>query len=127
MKKTVMMRTAHRLARVIVAKTGNYQIALSFALKYVWKRAKAGKKVFGRNAMYFAIENLTTSPAPKNVFGVPAWIIEKNLSQDEAYAVLNETNSTAVVRETEKAELVKFDTEYGYVQMWTPKSVLVAA
>lgn len=58
------------------------------------------------------------------VSDIPAWIIKKNLSFDEQYVVLNECNSVEVAYQTEKAVLVKFDTDYGIVKMWCPKSVI---
>lgn len=50
----------------------------------------------------------------------------KNLRQDEADAVIGHTASISIVRETEKAQLIRFDTDFGGIEMWTPKSVLVA-
>lgn len=55
---------------------------------------------------------------------IPTWIIKKNLSFEERYAVLNECNSVVVKYQTEKAVLFKFDTDYGIVKMWCPKSVI---
>lgn len=129
MTKKTLMKTAHRIAKEIVNFVGDYQIALSFAMKYVWNAAKHGKKRFGDLAMINAIVKLTTpkKTAKESVDGVPAWIIRKNLDQNEAYAVLNECEGSSVIRETEKAILVKFQTPYGNVEMWSPKSVLVAA
>lgn len=122
------MKTAHKIAKQIAGAYGNYSIALSFALKYVWRAVKQyGKKRFGQTATMNAVINLTTKKAPQNVDGVPAWLIRKNLSQDEAYAVLNENEGSKTVRETEKAKLIRFSTPYGAVEMWAPKSVLVAA
>ena len=55
---------------------------------------------------------------------IPAWIMQKNLSQNQLYAVRAEGENPDVVRETEKAVLVAWFTEYGKVEMWCPKSVL---
>lgn len=128
MKKAMLMKSAHRIAKEINWKVGNYSIALSIALKEVWRQVKQyDKKRFGEIAIISAAQRLTTPKVQNtNVYGVPAWIIRKNLSQEEAYAVMNQSNSMNVVRETEKAEYVEFDTDFGTVQMWTPKSVLVA-
>lgn len=55
---------------------------------------------------------------------IPAWIMQKNLDQNQLYAVRAEGENPDVVRETEKAVLVAWFTEYGKVEMWCPKSVL---
>lgn len=129
MTKKQMMISAHAIAKQIVEFTENYQIALSLALKEVWRQVKLyNKKRFGVEAIWSAAARICRPVEKKdeNVDGVPAWIIRKNLGQSEAYAVLNECNGSSVIRETEKAVLVSFDTNYGVVEMWSPKSVLVA-
>lgn len=129
MTKHNMMKAAHSIARESVDEVGDYQIALSIALKEVWRQAKLyGKKRFGDVAVLTASQRLVTPKEDRNanIYGVPTWIIKKNLSQDEASAVLSRTAGMSIVRETEKAQLVRFDTDFGNVEMWTPKSVLVA-
>lgn len=131
MTKKQMMVSAHKIAKQIVKFVGDYMVALSLALKEVWRQVKTyNKKRFGAEAIYSAAARLTypkvEAKKDQNVDGVPAWIIRKNLSQNEAYAVLNECSGSTVIRETEKAVLVSFDTEYGKIEMWSPKSVLVA-
>lgn len=129
MTKRNMMKAAHAIAKEIVEEVGDYQIALSIALKEVWRQVKLyGKKRFGDVAVLTASQRLVTPKQDRNanIYGVPAWIIKKNLSQDEASAVLSRTAGISSVRETEKAQLVRFDTDFGNVEMWTPKSVLVA-
>lgn len=128
MKKAALMKSAHRLANEIAPEFGNYSIALSFALKEIWRQVKIyDKKRFGDVAIYSAAARLTSPQKADNYYGVPEWILRKNLDQDEYYAVTCESNSMEVRRETEKAELVAFDTDYGFVTVWIPKSVLVAA
>lgn len=135
MTKRNMMRYAHQLAKKLVEVTKNYQIALSFALKEIWRQVKLyDKKRFTKYSIATAFDRIGNSNyrkmfetnANNNVYGVPAWIIKKNLNNDESYAVLNECDAMEVVRETEKAQLVEFVTNYGRITMWTPKSVLVA-
>ena len=127
MKKATLMKSAHRLAKEIAPEFGNYSIALSFALKEVWRQVKLyDKKRFGEVAIISAAARLTTPKKADNVFGVPTWILRENLDQDELYAV-SLANQMEVRRETAKAELVAFDTDYGFVTVWVPKSVLVAA
>lgn len=55
---------------------------------------------------------------------IPEWIIEKNLDENQIYAVHAEGEDAKLVRETEKAILVEWATEFGKVSMWCPKSVL---
>lgn len=55
---------------------------------------------------------------------IPEWIIEKNLDENQIYAVRAESEDAELVRETEKAILVEWSTEFGKVSMWCPKSVL---
>lgn len=55
---------------------------------------------------------------------IPEWIIEKNLDENQIYAIHAEGEDAELVRETEKAILVAWATEFGKVSMWCPKSVL---
>lgn len=135
MTKKNIMRYAHQLAKKLVEKTENYQIALSMALKEIWRQVKTyNKKRFTKYSIATAYDRIGNSNYHKmissnisnDVYGVPSWIIEKNLNNNEAYAVLNECDAMTVVRETEKAQLVEFVTNHGKISMWTPKSVLAA-
>lgn len=129
MNRKEIMKSAHKIAKQLVKHTGDYGIALSMAMKHVWNMAKIGVRQINDMGVQSAVANLTKQSQPKvvrNIDGVPEWIIRKNLDDNQAYAVLNENNKTTIVRETEKAKLFKFDTEYGYIEMWSPKSVLVA-
>jgi type III secretion system FlhB-like substrate exporter len=56
-------------------------------------------------------------------FILPKWFINKNLSQNQAYAVSVEGCGEAV-KETEKAIDIEFTTDYGKVWLWCPKSIL---
>ncbi len=56
-------------------------------------------------------------------FILPKWFINKNLSQNQAYAVVVEGCGKAV-KETEKAIDIEFTTDYGKVWLWCPKAVL---
>jgi len=128
MTRKILMRTAHKIARVIVHATGDYMVALKLSLKYVWYSIKKwNKKRFTMRNLETAITYLTSSKktieARKFTFGVPDWLIQENLNDQESYAVRCECNVAGVKRETAKALLISFSTEYGYVDMWTPKSV----
>lgn len=129
MKKATLMKSAHKIAKEIVDEYGDYQIALSFALKEVWRQVKTyDKKRFGDVAIMSAAFKLMTPKQNKNrnYFGVPDWILSENLSNEE-YSAMQYATSMSVERETLKAELVSFDTDFGNITTWVPKSVLVAA
>ena len=132
MKKSVMMKAAHKIAKEIVYKTKNYSIALSFAMKYVWNAAKNGKKRFGDVAIMFATQNLTTTKAEResiayveDVGYIPAWVAQNNLDSFQLTLVQNYKTGAKVIKETEKAVDVCFTTAKGIdVYMWCPKSVI---
>src|SRR5699024_12833660 len=125
-----MMRYAHQLAKMLVERTEDYPMTLSLALTEVWRQVNLyGKKRFTKYSIANAYARLVQPKvvnSKNDVHGVPAWIIKKNLSSEQAYAVLNECETMEVKRETEKAQLVEFNTQYGNIEMWTPKSVLVS-
>lgn len=76
--------------------------------------------------MLTAAQRLTTRhDTVQAVGGVPTWLIRQNLRQDEADAVITRTNNWTLVHETAKAELIRFDTDFGTVELWAPKSVLI--
>lgn len=55
---------------------------------------------------------------------VADWFLNKNYTMNEKYA-MNVTDPT-VERETEKAYFLKFNTDYGVISGWFPKSVCTA-
>lgn len=57
----------------------------------------------------------------RSIMTVAKWFVEKNYSRNEAQAMA-ETEAT-IERETEKAYLLKYNTEYGVITGWFPKSV----
>lgn len=85
-------------------------------------RAAAGTgKKFGDclRASWAAAKN-----APVRIIvSVAPWFLRKNFSQGQRYGI--ETCDNAVIKaETEKAYKLGFDTDFGYVTSWFPKSVL---
>ena len=129
-----LMTKAHRIAKHIKIRTKDYSIALSFALKLVW--ADLTKEWnFRQIAEYFeaSLETYNQAVAPTKVVNndetdyskaiIPSWLIMKNLTQHERSAVNEAYNQVAKVI-TAKAVLFQFDTPYGNVEMWAPKSVL---
>lgn len=54
---------------------------------------------------------------------IKKWFMEKEFSASERYAI--ETgDEPAVARETEKAVLLKWDTDFGTISHWVPKSCI---
>ena len=52
---------------------------------------------------------------------VKKWFLEKAFTQNERYAI-DTTEQVSIVRETEKAVLIKWVTDFGTIQRWVPKS-----
>lgn len=106
------MKQAHKIAKKIVKEVGNYMVALKLALKKIWAMAKAGRKRMSDSAFNGAVYELTHKQYDGPEFfwlgrqGVPVWLMEKNLDQ------------------TEKALLLCFETDFGNITMWAPKSVV---
>ena len=125
MKRSTMFRAAHKLAKSIVDKTENYRMAMSYALKLIWKMAKDYRvRVTDSNIRHMAYE-LTHKPytGPQYKDGVPDWIIDQHFNEQESQAIWNNSFNSHVKKETEKAVLIQFDTDYGYLFTWCPKSV----
>lgn len=53
---------------------------------------------------------------------IKKWFLDKNFSQSEKYAMT--VTEPKVERETEKAKLIKWDTEFGIISSWIPKSCI---
>lgn len=56
---------------------------------------------------------------------VKRWFLEKKFTQNEIYAIQT-TDEVKVQRETEKAVLLRWRTDYGTIVSWIPKSCLEA-
>lgn len=131
MSKRNLMKQAHKLAKELVEKVGDYMIALKLALKKIWAMAKAGRKKMSDTAFKSALYELTHKKreynGPEFLWvgrqGVPLWLMEKNLDQAEMQGAMLAYNMYAK-RETEKAALIVFETDFGNITMWSPKSVI---
>lgn len=55
---------------------------------------------------------------------IKEWFLRKNYNSNERYAM--STTDPVIERETEKAYLLKFSTDYGMIKGWFPKSVCEA-
>lgn len=126
-----LMKQAHKLAKEIVEKVGDYMIALKLALKKIWAMVKAGRKRMSDSAFKSAVYELTHQKKEYNgpeffwlgSKGIPVWLMEKNLDQTELWGAQLAYNMYAK-RETEKAALIVFETDFGNITMWAPKSVV---
>lgn len=124
-----LMKQAHKLAKEIVEKVGDYMIALKLALKKIWAMVKAGRKRMSDSAFKSAVYELTHKQYNGPEFfwlgskGLPLWLMEKNLDQTELWGAQLAYNMYAK-RETEKAVLIVFETDFGNITMWAPKSVI---
>lgn len=137
MSKKEVMVNAHRVAKMIVDGTGDYQIALSFGLKIAWKYAKTLsnlEKKHDRVGLFelksiegFAKDELE----PEFVAGVPAWAIKKDFLKCSVEDILFRTISTKVIKETAKAVQIEFvvKDENGFDDQhktWVAKSIMAA-
>lgn len=92
-----------------------YSMSFSECLKLAWAQAKNGCIETVKKVKKTVVKGLS----------VAHWFLSKNLTQNEVYAV--ETGDLSVVKETEKAYLVKADTNFGTITFWAPKSVCSVA
>ncbi|HJE96305.1 MAG TPA: hypothetical protein K8V00_01675 [Ligilactobacillus acidipiscis] len=53
----------------------------------------------------------------------PTWLLSENLSQQE-YQAVQTAYTSETVRETVKAKLIAFSTDFGRITCWVPKSVI---
>lgn len=114
MKKKTIMIEAHKIARKTVQAVGDYMVALKLALKQIWAKVKAGEKIYtGPKFIWF-----------NNQYGIPEWLLKKNLRSDIYSFAIDEPEDVEVVRETEKALLLDLVTGFGTYKMWAPKSVV---
>jgi len=52
---------------------------------------------------------------------IPQWFIEQNFTGEERYAIT--TCESVIEKETEKANLLVWNTKFGRISKWIPKSV----
>ena len=97
MKKQHIFKTAHKIAKGIVKEVGNYQIALSLALKEVYRQIKLyDKKRFGNEAVESAIYRLGTAQEVKDfdkesekyVYGIAKWFYNKEFTNAQAQMLI---------------------------------------
>lgn len=137
-RQSKLMRDAHKVAKVIVNLVGNYSIAMSFALKFVNAYNKNVKELKANHDAVKLFEMKRVEAAardefmPESVAGVPAWAIKKDFLNASATDILFFTVDSKVIKETEKAVQINFDTKnpkediIDHHQTWVAKSILVA-
>lgn len=54
---------------------------------------------------------------------IKKWFAEKNFSKNELYAI-STADEPVVKRETEKAVLIAWTTDFGKIEKWIPKSCI---
>ena len=121
MNKSEIFKKAHSLAKNPLQALANksYKERLSFGLKRAYAIAKAEIVKASKVAK-------TTLTSTSQIATVAEWIVKKNLTCSESTVVINYCDCQGVVeRETEKAVLVRFDSKFGFVKSWFPKSTLV--
>lgn len=124
-KQSKVMEVSHKVAKYLVKKTRDYRIALTFAMRYVWGMVRRGKMRIGKKTIERIVYTLSTPRVTPNIDGVPMWIIEENLQDEEVSAIKCGSPVVKFLKETEKAVNVMFCTDFGNIFMWCPKSVLV--
>lgn len=98
-----------------------------------WKIAKKGAKEFGGSAREYFSEALKKAWRLFKEFNngslkpleIKQWFINKNFSHQEKF-VVDYSYDRTVERETAKAVLIKFASDYGMITKWVPKSCLAA-
>ena len=53
---------------------------------------------------------------------IKQWFLDKEFTQNEKYVI--ECGTASIERETEKAYLLKWNSDYGYITRWVPKSCI---
>ncbi len=121
MNQSAIFKLAHKWTRNAFTKggaTGDYIAIFSEYLSLAYTRNNSIKADY---AEYKAAKS-----RPQYIQDVPVWLLSKNLDQQEMQA-MDTAYSRETVRETAKAMLIRFSTDFGNIQCWVPKSVIKAA
>lgn len=68
-------------------------------------------------------QSWASEKASRRVFSIKSWFLNKEFNANERIAIIGV--SPVMVRETEKAVFLSWNTSYGVVTRWVPKSCLV--
>ena len=94
-----------------------FEVPFKAALRRSWEIAKEAVKKAEKKVAEIHIENLS----------IKDWFLIKNFTQNERYVIkiAEENNELTAVKQTEKALLLKANSEFGTLTFWAPKSVCV--
>lgn len=53
---------------------------------------------------------------------IKEWFVEKNFTQNERYVI--QCGEVSIEKETEKAYFLKWNSDYGFIKRWVPKSCI---
>ena len=84
-----------------------------------WRNQTVHEQAMAMAAAEYDAKNAGKTPSVAD--SIPDWVLDKKLSQGEAYA-FNVGDGAFIKRETEKAYLIANNTDYGQVSFWMPKS-----
>lgn len=108
------------------------KMTMKVLFKNAWKFAKDGAKQFGGSAKEYFAAALKKAWKLKREFENPAssleikqWFVNKNFFGEEA-RIADYSYDRQIERETAKAVLIKFVSDYGTMTKWVPKSCLAA-
>ncbi len=81
------------------------------------------KAIFGECLKMAWAESKLTN---QQYYGVKNWFINKNFNSQEAYIINLACNSKEfiILKETEKAVFIQFNSDFGSLKSWFPKSTL---
>ena len=86
-------------------------------LRWAWREAKEGNL----GPTEISTKKAVAHKTDKEIKGIAQWFLRKNFSQNEAYMI--SVADMKAYKETEKAYLIKAESDYGYLTFWAPKSV----
>ena len=84
-----------------------------------WRNQTVHEQAMAMAAAEYDAKNAGKTPSVAD--SIPDWVLDKKLSQGEAYA-FSVGDGAFIKRETEKAYLIANNTDYGQVSFWMPKS-----
>lgn len=96
-----------------------YKGTFAHFLKMAWREEKEGKLVSSAPA-----KRPVAHTTDKEIGYIATWFLRKNFTQNEVYAI--QLADLTAYKETEKAYLIKADSDWGVLRFWAPKSVCFA-